>query len=52
MDSQLEKIPKTMDTSGSKRLHTLDNFDSDKENPQPVANTSLALVSSMPTQGE
>lgn len=52
MDSQPEKIPHTMDTSGSKRLHTSHNFDYDKDNPQPEANTSLSLVSSMLTQGE
>jgi len=51
MDSQPAKILDTMDTNGSKR-HTSDNSDSDKDNPQPMAKTSLALVSSMPTQGE
>jgi len=30
----------------------LDHADSNKDNPRPVEDTSLALVSSLPTQGE
>lgn len=52
MDSQLEKVLETMDTNGTKRLHTSDNSNSDKDNAWHVANISLALVSLMPTQGE
>ncbi|MCY6524807.1 hypothetical protein, partial [Actinobacillus pleuropneumoniae] len=52
MDSLLEKIPDTMDTSGAKRHHTLDHSDSDKENPHPMEDTSLVLFWSLPTQGE
>jgi len=32
MDSQLEKVLETMDTNGTKRLHTSDNSNSDKDN--------------------
>lgn len=51
MDSLPVKIPKTMDISESKRQHISDTSDSNKNNPQPMADTSLALVSSLPTQG-
>ena len=52
MDSQPVNIPDTMDTSGSKWLPTSNNSYSDKENPLPEDDTSLALVSLMQTQGE
>lgn len=52
MDSLLVKIPKTMDISESKRQHISDTSDSNEDNPQPMADTSPALVSSLPTQEE
>eukprot|EP00253_Pinus_taeda_P003030 PITA_03030 len=52
MDSLPEKIPDTTDTSRTKRQHSPDHSDSDKENPRPVEGTSLILYSSSPTQGE
>jgi len=33
MELQLTKMPDAMDSSGSKRLHTSDNSNSDKDNP-------------------
>lgn len=52
IDSQLVKILETMDINGTKRHHISHTLDFDKDNPQPVADTSLALVSTLPTQGE
>lgn len=51
IDLQSARIPKTMDTIRSKRQHISDTSDSDKDNPQLVANTMLALISPTKTQG-
>lgn len=52
MDTLLGKIPDTMDPNSTKRNNTSDHLDLDKENPRHVEDTSLTLVTSLPTQGE
>lgn len=52
MESKPKKMPDTMENSGTKRLHTLDTFDSDKENPRPGTENPLQFVSTMLSQGE
>lgn len=52
MELQPTKMPDAMDSSGTKRLHTSDNFDFDKDNPRLDGDNPLALVSTMLSQGE
>lgn len=49
---QPEKKPNSMETSGTKMQHSLDTFDSDKENPQSGDGNPLQLVPMVPSQGE
>lgn len=51
IDTALARISDTMDMSRTKRQHTSDALDSHKDNPQPVAETTLALITPTESQG-
>ena len=51
IDTALERISNTMDMGRNKRQHILDTSDSYKDNPQPVAETALALITPTESRG-
>ncbi len=51
IDTTLARISDTMDMGRNKRQHMLDTSNSDKDNPQLVAETTLALITQTESQG-
>lgn len=52
MESQSGKNSDSMEINGTKRQHSSDASDSDKENPRPGEENPLQLVPIIPSQGE
>lgn len=51
IDTALASLTDTMDMGRNKRQHISDSSDSDKDNPQLVAESALALITPTESQG-
>lgn len=52
METQSEKNTNSMEIGGTKRQHSPEAHDLDKENPRPGEENPLQLVPIIPSQGE